>query len=53
MNELELKQIMKEIEAIINQLAECSYCKKGMDLRSKKLLSELFQLKIQQAKKQR
>ncbi len=49
MNEIELKKVMKEIESIINQLAECSYCKKGIDSTSKKILSELFQLKIQQA----
>lgn len=49
MNELELKKVMKEIEVIINQLAECNYCKQGIDVRSKKILSELFQLKIRQA----
>lgn len=49
MNEIELKKIMHEIEAIINQLAECNYCKKGIDLSSKKLLGELFKLKIEQA----
>ncbi len=34
---------------IINQLAQCNYCKKGIDLKSKQLLSELFKLKIEQA----
>ncbi len=49
MNQIELKKVMNEIESIINQLAECNYCKKGIDLESKKLLSELFKLKIEQA----
>jgi len=49
MNEIELKKVMKEIELIINKLAECNYCKKGIDVGSKKILSELFQLKIRQA----
>jgi len=49
MNELELIKVMREIEVIIDQLAECNYCKQGMDASSKKILSELFQLKIQQA----
>lgn len=49
MNQVELKKVMKEIEAIINQLAECQYCKHGIDYQSKKLLSDLFKLKIEQA----
>ena len=49
MNQIELKKVMNEIEAIINQLAECNYCKQGIDQESKKLLSELFKLKIEQA----
>ncbi len=49
MNQLELKKVMNEIESIINQLAECNYCKHGIDRESKKLLSELFKLKIEQA----
>ncbi len=49
MNELELKKVMTEIEAVINQLAECNYCKKGIDISSRKILIELVQLKIQQA----
>lgn len=49
MNDFELKKIMKEIELIIDQLAECNYCKNGMNAESKKVLRELFELKIQQA----
>ncbi|MCB1581674.1 MAG: hypothetical protein R3E90_08950 [Marinicella sp.] len=49
MNDNELKKIMIEIDLIINQLAECSFCKQGMDLKSRKVLSELFELKIRQA----
>lgn len=49
MNDFELKKIMKEIETIIDQLAECNFCKKGMSQKSKKVLQELFALKIQQA----
>lgn len=49
MNQVELKKVMKEIEMIINQLAECNDCKKGIDLQSKRLLSELFKLKLEQA----
>ncbi len=49
MNQIELQKIMYEIEAIINQLAECNYCKHGIGRESKKLLSELFKLKIEQA----
>lgn len=49
MNQVELKKVMNEIESIINQLAECKYCKHGIDLHSKKLLGELFKLKIEQA----
>ncbi len=49
MNQIELKKVMNEIESIINQLAECNYCKQGIDQQSKKLLSELFKLKIEQA----
>lgn len=40
---------MKEIELIIDQLAECNFCKNGISADSKKLLRELFELKIQQA----
>ncbi len=49
MNQIELQKVMNEIEAIINQLSECNYCKKGIDYESKKLLSELFKLKIEEA----
>ncbi len=49
MNQIELKKVMNEIESIINQLAECNYCKQGIDQKSKRLLSELFKLKIEQA----
>ena len=49
MNEIELKKVMNEIEAIINQLAQCEFCQKGIDVESKKLLSALFKLKIEQA----
>ncbi len=49
MNEFEFKKIMKEIELIIDQLAECNFCKNGISADSKKLLRELFELKIQQA----
>lgn len=49
MNDFELKKIMKEIEMIIDQLAVCNFCKKGMSHQSKKVLQELFELKIQQA----
>ena len=49
MNQIELKKVMNEIEAIINQLAACNYCKRGIDANSKKLLSDLFKLKIEQA----
>ncbi len=49
MNQIELKKVMNEIESIINQLADCNYCKQGIDYESKKLLSELFKLKIEQA----
>lgn len=49
MNQIELKKVMNEIELIINQLAECNYCKQGIDIESKRLLSEMFKLKIQQA----
>jgi len=49
MNEIELKKVMNEIESIINQLSECNYCKQGIDYESKKLLCELFKLKIEQA----
>ena len=49
MNDYELKKIMKEIEIIIDQLAECNFCKKGISYKSKKVLQELFELKIQQA----
>ena len=49
MNQLELKKVMREIESIINQLAECNYCKQGIDRESQKLVSELFKLKIEQA----
>ena len=48
-NQVELKKVMNEIESIINQLAECNYCKQGIDHESKKLLSEVFKLKIEQA----
>ncbi len=49
MNDFELKKIMNEIELIIDQLAECNFCKKGMNQKSKKVLKELFELKIKQA----
>ncbi len=49
MNEVELKKIMKEIEDIINQLAACDHCHLGVDLESKRLLSELFRQKLEQA----
>ncbi|MGJ8662447.1 MAG: hypothetical protein ACSHWU_02300 [Marinicella sp.] len=48
-NQIELKKVMKEIELIINQLSECNYCKHGIDLESKRLLSEMFKIKIEQA----
>jgi glycerol-3-phosphate dehydrogenase len=48
-NQVELKKIMKEIEDIINQLAACDHCKKGVDLESKRLLSQLFREKLEQA----
>jgi recombinational DNA repair protein RecR len=49
MNEVELKKIMKEIEDIINQLAACDHCKQGVDVESKRLLSQLFREKLEQA----
>ncbi len=49
MNQVELSKVMREIESIINQLAECQYCKQGINHESKKLLSDLFKLKIEQA----
>ncbi len=49
MNQVELKKVMREIDGIINQLADCSFCKKGIDQQSKRLLSELFRLKIEEA----
>jgi hypothetical protein len=49
MNEVELKKIMKEIEDIINQLAACDHCQQGVDVESKRLLSQLFREKLEQA----
>lgn len=49
MNEFEFEKIMKEIELIIDQLAECNFCKNGMNSKSKQVLKEMFELKIQQA----
>lgn len=49
MNQIELKKVMLEIESIINQLADCQYCKQGINNESKKLLKDLFKLKIEQA----